>query len=351
MNLKKINKKQTNKNKDIYWLDRLVLNTKNFRTIVQILMFIIVILLIVLVVNELVLKQTLAYIPLLAITIAGTVILFLLTVLLSFLKGHRYNHFNKGDYTQLLFNHYLTNPEVKDFQIPDLPKPDGSLQVSSWIPNAYKFIDNSKWLKLEFKNEKTLGIEYFFSLYQSPYRKDLINVEGNVKKIVVVKCASVSKNTFYFAGETFNFADDKNILVNNLKLVAQGKTESFHVYGLENEDYDHQQELDFDVIDQFLFNPSHTSRKYDFFNTPTASYLIATAPLMFMNSKLELHESISNFAENLRRQAGYDIVFLQLLANLKTIIDTQLLNNKKVSEGKTLDQPEIKSSESIVKIN
>lgn len=355
--MKKIkNPKQKNIN-SYSFVDQILLDPKKYQKLNKIIAFIILV-----IIAGFVLLQIFSdpgavyYWPIMGILIALTVAIIICSFVFAFLKGSRFQKFNKQNFQLELIDDYVKNDEVKEFKIIDDKEyesiPAENL-VCSKIPKTFKFFSKSNEFKLIFKHSPT-PIEYVLVFYKSLYKTALATLEGNLKKVLIIKLKSINERTFYIANQTLNFADHNYLEVNFQKLVLKGKTENYYVFLNEDEEFDIKEMLDLKVLDKFLFNPNHLLQSYDLYNDKNNAYLITTVPTMFMNSNLEPNESINNFKENLKRQAANDLIILRLLSNLKQIIEEDLakdvnnLQNNQDSSSNKINNPELKIKESSV---
>lgn len=354
----KINKNPKSKNKKSYsFVDQVLLDPKKYQKLNKIIAFIILLLLAGFVLLEIFSVPNAAYYwPIMGILIALTVAIIICSFVFAFLKGSRFQKFNKQNFESELIDNYVKNQDVKEFKIINdkdyEPIPAENL-ICSKIPKTFKFFSKSNEFKLTFKESEN-ALEYVLVLYRSMYKSALVTLEGNLKKVLIIKIKSINEKTFYIANQTLNFNDHNHLEINFQNLALKGKTENYYVFLNENEEFDIKEMLDLKVLDKFLFNPNHLLQNYDLYNDKNNAYLITTVPAMFMNSNLEPNESINNFQENLKRQAANDLIILKLLSNLKQIIEEDLiknvsdLQNKEEHSSNKINNPELKVKESSI---
>lgn len=354
----KINKNLKTKDKKTYsFIDQVLLDPKKYQKLNKIIAFIILLLLAAFVLLQIFSTPGAVYYwPIMGILIALTVSIIICSFVFAFLKGSRFQKFNKQNFEFELINNYKKNQDVKEFKIVNdndyEPIPAENL-ICSKIPKTFKFFTKSNEFTLTFKDSET-ALQYVLALYRSMYKSALVTLEGNLKKVLIIKMKSINQKTFYIANQTLNFIDHNQIEINFQKLMLKGKTENYYIFLNENEELDIKEMFDLKVLDKFLFNPSHLLQTYDLYNDKNNAYLIATVPVMFMNSNLESNESINNFQENLKRQAANDLIILKLLSNLKQIIEEDLvknvndLQNKEESSFNKINDPELKVKESSI---
>lgn len=354
----KINKNLKPKDKKSYsFIDQVLLDPKKYQKLNKIIAFIILLLLAGFVLLQIFSTPGVSYYwPIMGILIALTIGIIVSSFVFAFLKGSRFQKFNKQNFELELINNYAKNQDVKEFKIINdkdyEPIPAENL-ICSKIPKTFKFFSKSNEFKLTFKEPET-KIEYVLALYRSMYKSALVTLEGNLKKVLIIKIKSINQKTFYIASQTLNFNDHNHVEINFQKLTLKGKTENYYIFLNEDEDLDIKEMFDLKVLDKFLFNPNHLLQTYDLYNDKNNAYLIATVPAMFMNSNLESNESINNFQENLKRQAANDLIILKLLSNLKQIIEEDLvknvndLQNKEESSSNKINNPELKVKESSI---
>lgn len=355
--MKKIkNPKQKNK-RSYSFVDQILLDPKKYQKLNKIIALIILVILAGFVLLQIFSTPGAVYYwPIMGILIALTVAIIICSFVFAFLKGSRFQKFNKQNFQLELINNYVKNDDVKEFKIiddKDYEAIPAENLVCSKIPKTFKFLSKSNEFKLIFKDSPNI-IEYVLVFYKSLYKTALATLEGNFKKVLIIKLKSINEKSFYIANQTLNFTDHNYLEVNFQKLVLKGKTENYYVFLNENEEFDIKEMLDLKVLDKFLFNPNHLLQAYDLYNDKNNAYLITTVPAMFMNSNLEPNESINNFQENLKRQAANDLIILKLLSNLKQIIEEDLvkdvnnLQSKQDSSFNKINNPELKIKESSI---
>lgn len=355
--MKKIKKPKQENKKHYSFLDQILLDPKKYQKLNKIIALIILVILAGFVLLQIFsAPDAVYYWPIMGILIALTLAIIVCSFVFAFLKGSRFQKFNKQNFQLELIEDYVKNDEVKEFKIIDdkeyEPIPAENLLCSK-IPKTFKFFSKSNQFKLIFKNSST-PIEYVLVFYKSLYKTALATLEGNLKKVLIIKLKSINERTFYIANQTLNFTDHNHLEVNFQKLALKGKTENYYVFLNEDEEFDIKEMLDLEVLDKFLFNPNHLLQAYDLYNDKNNAYLITTVPVMFMNSNLEPNESINNFQENLKRQAANDLIILRLLSNLKQIIEEDLskgVNNLKSNQesiSNKINNPELKVKESSI---
>lgn len=355
--MKKIKKPKQENKKHYSFVDQILLDPKKYQKLNKIIAIIILVILAGFVLLQIFsAPDAVYYWPIMGILIAFTLAIIVCSFVFAFLKGSRFQKFNKQNFQLELIEDYVKNDEVKEFKIIDdkeyEPIPAENLLCSK-IPKTFKFFSKSNQFKLIFKNSST-PIEYVLVFYKSLYKTALATLEGNLKKVLIIKLKSINERTFYIANQTLNFTDHNHLEVNFQKLALKGKTENYYVFLNEDEEFDIKEMLDLEVLDKFLFNPNHLLQAYDLYNDKNNAYLITTVPVMFMNSNLEPNESINNFQENLKRQAANDLIILRLLSNLKQIIEEDLskgVNNLKSNQesiSNKINNPELKVKESSI---
>lgn len=355
--MKKIKKPKQENKKHYSFVDQILLDPKKYQKLNKIIAIIILVILAGFVLLQIFsAPDAVYYWPIMGILIAFTLAIIVCSFVFAFLKGSRFQKFNKQNFQLELIEDYVKNDEVKEFKIIDdkeyEPIPAENLLCSK-IPKTFKFFSKSNQFKLIFKNSST-PIEYVLVFYKSLYKTALATLEGNLKKVLIIKLKSINERTFYIANQTLNFTDHNHLEVNFQKLALKGKTENYYVFLNEDEEFDIKEMLDLEVLDKFLFNPNHLLQAYDLYNDKNNAYLITTVPVMFMNSNLEPNESINNFQENLKRQAANDLIILRLLSNLKQIIEEDLskgVNNLKSNQesiSNKINNPELKVKKSSI---
>lgn len=355
--MKKIKKPKQENKKHYSFVDQILLDPKKYQKLNKIIALIILVILAGFVLLQIFsAPDAVYYWPIMGILIALTLAIIVCSFVFAFLKGSRFQKFNKQNFQLELIEDYVKNDEVKEFKIIDdkeyEPIPAENLLCSK-IPKTFKFFSKSNQFKLIFKKSST-PIEYVLVFYKSLYKTALATLEGNLKKVLIIKLKSINERTFYIANQTLNFTDHNHLEVNFQKLALKGKTENYYVFLNEDEEFDIKEMLDLEVLDKFLFNPNHLLQAYDLYNDKNNAYLITTVPVMFMNSNLEPNESINNFQENLKRQAANDLIILRLLSNLKQIIEEDLskgVNNLKSNQesiSNKINNPELKVKESSI---
>lgn len=355
--MKKIKKPKQENKKHYSFVDQILLDPKKYQKLNKIIAIIILVILAGFVLLQIFsAPDAVYYWPIMGILIALTLAIIVCSFVFAFLKGSRFQKFNKQNFQLELIEDYVKNDEVKEFKIINdkeyEPIPAENLLCSK-IPKTFKFFSKSNQFKLIFKNSST-PIEYVLVFYKSLYKTALATLEGNLKKVLIIKLKSINERTFYIANQTLNFTDHNHLEVNFQKLALKGKTENYYVFLNEDEEFDIKEMLDLEVLDKFLFNPNHLLQAYDLYNDKNNAYLITTVPVMFMNSNLEPNESINNFQENLKRQAANDLIILRLLSNLKQIIEEDLskgVNNLKSNQesiSNKINNPELKVKESSI---
>lgn len=163
------------------------------------------------------------------------------------------------------------------------------------------------------------------------------------RKVVIVAMPSISKHTFYLAQTNLNFGHPNFATINNLTLhlTASGKKVPWHLYEAKDQITSIFNRLSKRTLAEGLFNPRQTSAGCDFYNDADGAFLIVAAPSIFMKTRLEGYELLSDYTKNMQAQAEIDLTVLSYIAHLRDVVEQHLILPEGVTEQEspTAEQP------------